>query len=876
MKSFTKSVFINLLVMAIGLAEVSGVRGSTPELRIGVRETGIYFVSATEIGLELGMSYSEAKSLILASDVSLVNNGITVACYVDPAGEGIYFYGEAIDSVYTDENAYRLVWNNADYMNTLGVSASAAVTNQAFMVTRHYEEDNIPAYGYVTDPASDIYYWNKMNATVPAEQARDFPFYAEKVSGLSSNAEISLDMYSWNSAGISNEHHIVVKLNGTNIGETTWMGIKAYSPSFSFPQSILLEGSNTLNVTAVSNGVSASGLHLRSFDLTYARTYDVIKEGQLVFKAVPSMPVTVTGLTTNKVKVVELGYKDDPRLLTNYSVVETGGAYKVYFDAPADIQDYAVFTEGAGLAASSISVISEDSLKLENGAEYIIVTHRDLAASAQALADYRSSRFLSSRVVFVEDIYNEFNDGVADPAAIKEFLSYACTNWFRKPKYVLLAGAGSYDYRNVEGTGECLVPPVLQFLEQGLPSERALCSTDPWYVDLDNDGVSEIPVGRIPALTDEELLNYVAKVSEYESAQNEAWHSRIVLAADNPDHGGDFHASSDIVEAQLPVDYSSEKIYVGNLTPAESHSNIVAAINAGTLLLNYYGHGGSGVIAWDNSFSLLSNSDVLSLGNSGRPVVMTAMSCVINAFEFAGYASLGESLVMATNGGAVAVWAPSWMAYNELSEMLGVEFYKTVLQGEVKIIGDAIVAAQAAFRDRKTDARVLQMYNLLGEPVAIIPGVGMAEDDPYALPIPELDEWKNTNFTVAVTNVNIVGDYADPDGDDLPNLIEYAFGRNPKAKDTESLFSLRDKGELEVSVPYDVVLNFNRRKGLSGVNINVMLSADLINWDDAGGRIQHSRVVDDGNGETETVQLYIDSPDYSDAWFFRMKVSRDH
>ena len=864
--------WIGAFVM-FGLAMLGLSAGAAPELRIGVRETGMHFVSASEIGLELGLSYSDAKALILSSGVSLSTNGSSVACYVDPAGEGIYFYGQAVDSAYTDENAYRLSWGStADYMKTLAVTASAAVTNEAYSVSRHYEQDNFAAAGFVREPGADLYFWTFMYADAPGSDVATFAFDADKVSAVATNAQIALEVFSYGSEGVAGEHHIVVSLNGTQIGETWWDGVEVIRPAYSFDQSVLREGSNDMQVTALAGaGATWIGLHFRSFDLTYARTYEVVKAGQLVFSAKPGQPVAVTGLATGAVKVVELGFKDDPRLLSGVAVSWTGTAYEVYFDAPAGITDYAVFTEGNGLAASSITPVGEESLRQYGGAEYIIVTHPDLAASAQQLADYRASRHLSCKVVFVDDIYNEFSHGVAAPSAIRDFLSYAYENWARKPKYVLLAGAGSYDYKNSQGTGECLVPPVLQYIERGL-----YC-TDSWYTDFDEDGVCELPVGRLPVLTNGEFSNYVARVSAYEATQGEAWHSTIVLASDDPDHGGEFYQSSDGVGAVIPESFATNKIYLTQATREQAHSNMVEAINGGALLVNYFGHGGVDFIAENTAPHLLAAGDVPSLTNAGKPAIVTGMSCVIGRFEIPGYASLGESLVMATNGGSIAVWAPSGLAFNEFSSVLAQDFYRSVLQDETKVLGDAVTAAQAAYASRNVDTRVLKVYNLLGEPVLLVPGVGAAQDDPYALPIPELDAWRRSNFnTSELENVAMVGDYEDPDGDKLPNLVEYAFGRNPRAADTEALFGLLSRADLEVSVPYDIVLKFKRRKGLSGIHINPLFSSDLISWTDAAGSIGHTRVVDDGNGQTETVELYVDCPDYYESWFFRMQVGREH
>ncbi|MEL6134076.1 MAG: C25 family cysteine peptidase [Bacteroidota bacterium] len=81
------------------------------------------------------------------------------------------------------------------------------------------------------------------------------------------------------------------------------------------------------------------------------------------------------------------------------------------------------------------------------GVDYVIVTHRGLQASAEAYASYRdTSRTidLSTTVVYVDEIYDEFGYGSVTPWAIKRFCKYALDNWSTRPRYFLFWGKG-YD-----------------------------------------------------------------------------------------------------------------------------------------------------------------------------------------------------------------------------------------------------------------------------------------------------------------------------------------------------------------------------------------------------------------------------------------------
>ena len=92
-----------------------------------------------------------------------------------------------------------------------------------------------------------------------------------------------------------------------------------------------------------------------------------------------------------------------------------------------------------------------------NGADYVIITHGDFRRASERLAAWRAQddRFgqpLTTAVVDVEDVYDEFSGGLLDPMAIRSFVSFAVHSWDPAPFFILLVGDGTYDYKNNTGT----------------------------------------------------------------------------------------------------------------------------------------------------------------------------------------------------------------------------------------------------------------------------------------------------------------------------------------------------------------------------------------------------------------------------------------
>jgi hypothetical protein len=117
-----------------------------------------------------------------------------------------------------------------------------------------------------------------------------------------------------------------------------------------------------------------------------------------------------------------------------------------------------------------------------------------------------------------------------------------------------------------------------------------------------------------------------------------------------------------------------------------------------------------------------------------------------------------------------------------------------------------------------------------------------------------LDSWRATHFGVTDITGNSA-DGADPDGDGLVNLVEYALGGNPmSAGDTPQPF-------MSIVPAPESVLRFSFRREREGVIYVVESSSDLVNWQDIA--------TNPGNvGETVTVE----TPTDADQRFVRLRM----
>ena len=223
------------------------------------------------------------------------------------------------------------------------------------------------------------------------------------------------------------------------------------------------------------------------------------------------------------------------------------------------------------------------------------------------------------------------------------------------PRYVVLVGEGTLDYRNLQGFGDSRA-----CRRSWCRREGGLFPSDNRLADVDGDGRPDMAIGRIPVLTAAELDAYVDKILAYESAGRPAWAANALMLADNADGAASFSQRQRPHRGPAPGRASRSTASISTPSrwrrPAPGCSR---GSTAGASLIDFLGHGGLDRLS---AGGLLTSADVAGLANGERLPVVTAMTCTVNRFAVPGVPSLGELLVKSPDGGAAAVWGPSGLS----------------------------------------------------------------------------------------------------------------------------------------------------------------------------------------------------------------------
>ncbi len=468
----------------------------------------------------------------------------------------------------------------------------------------------------------------------------------------------------------------------------------------------------------VGGGAPYSIVYVEGFDLAYRRLFRAAGDA-LAFApgGVPSgAGVTVSGFSGEAVRLLDVSDPLLPRWIEGAAVEAdlpaAPSAFRLRF-APDAAGLHLAAGPGAVKAPAAVRPWSPRIVLLNLGrADYLIIAPPEMQAAAERLADLRRSQGLSAQVMDLQQVYDEFGNGFPGPQAIRSFLTEVRARWRNPPRYVALVGEGTLDYRNLLGYGDNVLPPLMVQTPQGLfPSDNRLA-------DSDGDGMPETAIGRIPVLTAAELDAYVDKIEAYEAADPAGWAGNALLLADAPSEGTDFGADSRALAEQIPSTYTTEQVDLTTTTLADARTLLFDALNSGTALVNYLGHGGLDRLSGGG---LLTSADVPDLNNADRLPVLTAMTCTVNRFAVPGVPSLGELLVKKPNGGAAAVLGPSGLSIHPDSRLLAAGFYRRTPDLAAARLGDLVLAAYREVRGLGGDPVLLDIYNLLGDPALRIP-----------------------------------------------------------------------------------------------------------------------------------------------------------
>ena len=363
----------------------------------------------------------------------------------------------------------------------------------------------------------------------------------------------------------------------------------------------------------------------------------------------------------------------NPKQIVN----EDTGSNFTFKDNAGELREYIILDQNDFYIPETIqnSRVENQNLHALQDINYIIITNKELSNQAQRLADYHQNNSnLTTKVVLIDEIYNEFSSGSKDITGVRDFIKYiydSNTAPDKKLQYVCFFGDASYDYKDRIEANNNIVPVKLSTISFNLASSYV---TDDFFVMLDADeGIMstshtiDVVSSRIPVSTVSEASDVIDKILSYYSKEAIGdWRNTITLLADDIDVAGEevieqgVESIADEIKANKPI-FNINKIYAdafvqensaGGERYPEVNKAITNAVEKGTLVFDYFGHGGEDGFA---SERFLDKEQIQGFNNANTLPLLITVTCDFSRFDNPNRITAGELNFKNKNGGSASM-----------------------------------------------------------------------------------------------------------------------------------------------------------------------------------------------------------------------------
>ena len=338
------------------------------------------------------------------------------------------------------------------------------------------------------------------------------------------------------------------------------------------------------------------------------------------------------------------------------------------------LQEFIAFENNNVKTPIAISKIKNQDIKGFSAAYHTIIAPQNWIEVAQKIAKFHEEeRGITTNVIDIDAIYNEFSSGNKDIMAIRRMMKYFKSKG--NPKTLLLFGDASIHQKDQED----FIPTYETISPENYSTSYC---TDDFYglldaseSTLDKGGDLDIGIGRIPANSLTEANYAFEKIKAYKSAASYGdWRNYTSLVADDVDNNFDvdflFQSESIANRLKDSVKTQVEKIYLdafrqenfsGGQRYEEADKLIKDRMIFGGLLMTYIGHGGQNNWAQER---VLSIKDIETYKNIHNLPFVTTATCGFAPYDRPNNEkSAGEKFLMQRDGGAIAMMTTSREVY---------------------------------------------------------------------------------------------------------------------------------------------------------------------------------------------------------------------
>lgn len=477
--------------------------------------------------------------------------------------------------------------------------------------------------------------------------------------------------------------------------------------------------------------------------------------------------------------------------------------------------------------------------------DYLIISNPALGLTSGGAVhqywEFRRSTLggsFNAQIYDIEELTDQFAFGIRKhPLSVKNFIRWSRFNFPTPPKFAFIIGRGVTYNESTPNEGK----PELERLNLvptfGYPASDILLAADA------HEPIMAVPIGRLSAISQQEVLNYLGKITQYAEAQNnpnqtianKEWMKNVVHIA------GANSPSLDQTLQQFLNTYGNiikDTFYGGNLinffkttsgtATTISEAEFSSVIQRGVGLLTYYGHGSATTLDYNLP-------EVTTWNNTGKYPMFLMLGCNVgNSFNYdvgrlTTIPTLSELYLLTAQEGGIGMVASTHFGFVDRLHAYASQFYTATGKTQYnKSVTAAMNEANQAIMNATNDflARIhAEQHILSGDPAIKInsfPKPDFVIEEPQVSITPTFISVADTSFNVKAYFYNIgkaTGDSVSvevrrqyPDGS---LAVVFTKKIKPAVKYVDSIsFNLpilptRDKGQNNLTITIDNDFKFD-------------------------------------------------------------------
>ena len=517
----------------------------------------------------------------------------------------------------------------------------------------------------------------------------------------------------------------------------------------------------------------------------------------------------------------------------------------------------------AARTISTLSLVNGNGYFVDYGdmdpdSAFLIVAHRSLWNGAMAYAQYRSANAPEPRpsiVADVDELYDQFGGGVPkNGLAIRMWSKYLVDTWTTVPRGLFLIGK-SVNNTNTVVTPGSMYPPSANgaYARTLVPSYGYPACDQCFTLGLHADPrLLEIPVGRLSATSDAQVLAYLNKVETFESQAPAPWMKRVGHLSGGNDAAQQGQLADILTALETRIgenssfgaDVWSFRKSSSSILETAAADSVRQLIEGGVTFMNFFAH------AYSESFDITIDDPSNYDWNGKYPMVM-GNSCYIGNVHLNGdLASTTEDWVLRDGEGPVAFLAGTLQGLViTLAQYCDLFYTSWGTANYGGTIGDHM--RYAAFNYLGSQDNILVKYQthtmtLQGDPALVLnspklPDYAINAQDIFYDPPTVTADVDTFSVKVVVRNIGRV----------VPDTVSFRLERSNAGLASTQVVTTRLAGisYQDTAVFRVPTLAFEGGQGVNQLNVRVDLDPDQI-----------PELDDSGNNEVSTT-LFITSGD---------------